>query len=178
VSKRLPEGDLLLKKTGVVMMPGMLDGGTGRREGLDDYLPLGLTATSTTRNLSQELKSPFPSPEIGRVKPYVGIDNANKGDVRKIEPLGDHLGTQQNIDLTGPKLSQHFGIRTSTGHGVGIHPRKTCLWKKSPDCLFDPLGADAGMLNAWILAFRTALRRLCSMAAEMTGKAVIRAMQG
>jgi hypothetical protein len=178
VSKRLPEGDLLLEKTGIVVMPGMLDGRTGWREGLDDHLPLGLAATSTTRNLSQELKSPFPSTEIGRVKAYIGIDNANKGDVREIESLGDHLCTQQDIDLTGSEFSQYFDIRTSTGHGVGIHPRKTCLWKKSPDCLLDPLGADAGMLNAWILAFGTALRRLCSMAAEMTGKAVIRAMQG
>ena len=47
------------------------------------------------RHLRQQLESALGRAKVGEVEPGVGIHHPDQGDVGEIEPLGNHLGSDQ-----------------------------------------------------------------------------------
>ena len=156
MTERLPERDLLLEESLKIMMPGVLDGWTGRREGLDDHLSLGVAPARTAGNLGKKLECPLPGTEVRRMQPRVRVDDADQGDIGKIQPLGDHLGSDEDVGLTGAEFSQNLAVRSFAGHRVRIHPGDAGHRKEPADRFLDALRADPGVLDPGIPAFRTA----------------------
>lgn len=109
------------------MTPGELDGGMERGEGLDEHLALDIATSRPAAHLGQQLEGPLPSPEIRHVQTEVGMDDSDQGHVRKVEPLGDHLGADQDVDLAGPEVGQDPAVVVLALERVGIHPRHTRL---------------------------------------------------
>jgi len=73
------------------------------RSGLDkDSASLG-TAACAAGHLGDQLKRAFHRANIGLVQQRISVDHANQCDIRKIEPLRDHLGSEQNLYLTMAK---------------------------------------------------------------------------
>jgi len=50
-------------------------------------------------------------------------DDTNDGHTGKVEPLGNHLGSDQHIDLAGLKVGQDAFMRTNLPCGIAIKPR-------------------------------------------------------
>jgi hypothetical protein len=71
-----------------------------RRTGLHEHPPARLSSTGPASHLGNQLERPLRSPKIGKMKPDIGVDDANYGDAGEVEPLGDHLGTEEQIDLS------------------------------------------------------------------------------
>ena len=125
------------------MMPGILHRGTCGGECLHDHLPLGLPSPCPTGDLRQQLEGSLTGAEVGSVQADVRIDDANKSHIGKIEPLGNHLGADENIDLAGAEFPEHLAIRSLPAHRVGIHSRDAGRRKKLPDRFLDPLRSDS-----------------------------------
>ena len=85
------------------VLRGELDGRVTGAHRLHRDLPLQFTATSATGDLRQELEGALCRAEVGQVERTVGRDDADHRHVREVEPLGDHLRTQQDLHLTGPE---------------------------------------------------------------------------
>ena len=52
----------------------------------------------------------------------VGIDDTDQSDVREIQTLGNHLGSQQYPNFTLSKTIQGFLMATMFLHRIAIHP--------------------------------------------------------
>ena len=75
------------------------DGIMLRIEGLHEN-PAGRVPPSTpSRNLGYELKGPFRRPEIWNVKGRIGRYHTDKGNVREVMSLCNHLGTYKYINI-------------------------------------------------------------------------------
>src|SRR5205085_9698981 len=83
----------------VVVRDGVDDGVVRRHARLDYHRPSLRTSPGAARNLSDELKSALRRAKIGQVDSNVGVDDADKSDIREIQPLCDHLRAEENVDL-------------------------------------------------------------------------------
>ena len=174
MAKVFTKGDFLVEEPRKIMMPRILHRRTYWRKSLHNHLTLRLTATGTTGNLSEQLKGSLSCTEVWRMQADVCIDNTDKRHIGKIEALGNHLRSDQNIDLTGAEFSQYLPIGAFLTHCIGIHPGNARCGEKLSDRLLDALGADSGVLNAGIPAFRAAGWGFCLMTAQMAGKPIFR----
>jgi len=59
-----------------------------------------------------------------------------------MQPLGDHLGTDQNIDLPRPHRLEDGQIVFAIGGGVTVETRHPGLWKELLHLLLDPFRTD------------------------------------
>ena len=122
----LPEVDFLLPETLKIMVSRELDGGTKRSRALDKDFSRHVSSTCATGDLSQELECSFPSPKIGHVQSNVRVDDTHQSDVWEIEPLGDHLCADQDINFSGSKRLQNRTIRIFPRHRISVHPCNRC----------------------------------------------------
>jgi len=60
-----------------------------------------LAAAGPPDHLGEQLKGPFRRAKIGQPEADVGRDDADERDRRKIMALGDHLRSDQDVDLAG-----------------------------------------------------------------------------
>src|SRR5947209_969648 len=90
-------------------------------KGLDQHLAAVWTTACPAGDLGQQLKGAFGGPEIRNVQADVGIDDADKGDIGKIEPLGDHLRTEKDVNKPAAKGTEHPGMAAALLHAVAIH---------------------------------------------------------
>ena len=93
-------GELLLRKPLVVVLHGRLEREVSRSGRLhEDFPRLGAPAGSP-RHLGEELEGAFAGPEVRKVEADVGVDDPDQRDVGKIEPLRDHLRSEQDVHLS------------------------------------------------------------------------------
>ena len=92
-----------------------------RRARLHEHATALRAAPRPPRNLRHELKRPLASPKVGKVQPRVGIHDSDDRDVRKVEPLGDHLGSEQDVDLALGNALQDVMVRPLARRRVEIH---------------------------------------------------------
>src|SRR6267378_1584727 len=100
-----PKLQLLLKVTGEIVMPRKLDRRTKGRVGLHENFTQRFAATGPPRHLGEQLKSSFARPEIGKMQRQIGVDDSDQGHVWKMQTLGDHLCSDQDVDLPGAEIS-------------------------------------------------------------------------
>ena len=117
----LSEVDFLLPEALKIVVSRELDGGTKRSRALDIDFSGHVSSACATGDLSQELECSFPSPKIGHMQSNVRVDDTHQSDVGEIEPLGDHLGADQDVDFPGSKRLQNRTIRVFSRHRIGVH---------------------------------------------------------
>ena len=84
----------------------------------------------------------------GRCRRGVGVDDADQRHVREVEPLGDHLRAEQDVDLAGRNAREHALVAAGRAHGVGVHARRRGLGKRCATSRLEALGADAAVVQA------------------------------
>src|SRR6266850_6638529 len=90
-----PELEFLLEVTGEIVMPRKLDRRTKRGVGLHKHFSQRLAAASTSRDLSEQLKSPFARAEIGKMQRQIRVDDSDQRHVWKMKTFRDHLRSDQ-----------------------------------------------------------------------------------
>ena len=73
-------------------------------------------------HLGDQLEGPLRGAKVGQVQGGVRIDDAHDGHVRKVQSLGNHLGAEQDLNLTGSKSVQGPFVAAAAAHCIGIHP--------------------------------------------------------
>src|ERR1700722_4432045 len=95
----------------------------------------------------------------------VRVDDANQRDIWKVKALGDHLCPNQNVDLAGLKRLQRLSIGVFSRHGIGVHSRDSCGWKKLAYRALNFLSSIPCIANGRVGAFRAFSRRQARMSA-------------
>ncbi len=114
-----------------------------RHPGLDiDAAGLGAAAGSA-RKLGQELERPLAGAKIRKPEAHIREHHADQRDMREVKPFGDHLRSDQNIDLPRPELIQNHFMGIFFAGRVSVHPRDPCLREKTRPFAFDLLGAES-----------------------------------
>lgn len=126
--------DLLGVETLVVVRRGESHGRVIGLEGLQDHLTGGLRSPRPTRHLGQQLKGALRGPKVRKRKTLVGQHDAHERHGRNVVPLGYHLSTHQDVDLSSSQAIEH-GLHTLTGSRVTIEPGDTSLWETLLDTL-------------------------------------------
>ena len=67
-------------------------------------------APRPARHLRHQLKRPLRRAEVGQVERRVGIDHPDQGNPRKVESLGNHLRTEQQVDLAARECVENSGV--------------------------------------------------------------------
>ena len=76
-----------------------------------------------SRHLRHKLERPLAGAEIGEMQAGIGVHHADDGDVRKVEPFGDHLRAQEDIDLARGDTLQNVMMGPFARGRIEIHPR-------------------------------------------------------
>ena len=98
------------------------------------------------------------------VQTHVRRQNAHQRHVLKIQPLGHHLGAQQDGDLLFLKFSEQLFV--SRAYGIRVHPQDLRSGKQCLQLLLHLLGANSHVLEG-PAAVGAGLRGLFRVAAVM-----------
>ena len=101
----LAKFEFLLEIAGEIVMARELNRRTERRVSLYENFSGGFATPGAPCNLCEKLKRPFACAKIGEMQCKIGIDDSDERDVRKMQTFRDHLGSHQNVDLAGAKIS-------------------------------------------------------------------------
>ena len=88
----------------------------------------------------------------------VGINNADQGHVREVQSFGDHLGADEDVDLAGTEVAEDAAVILLALEGVGVHALDSRVGEKLREGVLDALGAQAGVTDGGIAAFRLGTR--------------------
>ena len=105
-------------------------------------------SSGTTSDLSDQLKSPLSGSEVGEVQGTVCIDHTNQEDIGEIQTFGNHLRSQQNIDITTSEHGKNFLVASGTSHGIAVHSRDTSFRKLGFDFGFQSLRPQSTITDA------------------------------
>src|ERR1700704_3065916 len=153
-----PKFARLLPEAVKVVVPRKLDRGTKRRRRLHKNFAGDLSSSGPASDLRKQLESTFTGSKVGQMQTDICVNDAHQGNIRKIEALGDHLRTDQNVDLSTPKSAKGLSIGIFSYHSIRIHPSQPGFWKKLLDNAFDLFGTETGIANSRIRTFGTFLR--------------------
>ena len=114
----------------------------GRLVGLDQYPARAFGPAGPAGDLAEQLIGAFAGPQVAAAEPQVGVDHADAGQGREMMPLGDHLGADQQVDLTGLHAAHEVRRGLRPGDGVAGHQPGAGIGKQGRDLLGQAL--DAG----------------------------------
>ena len=77
----------------------------------------------------------------------VGVDHPDQRHVGEVEPLGDHLGAEQDPDLARLERGEHLLVAAVPAHRVRIHPPDRLIGERGADLALEPLGADPAIIE-------------------------------
>lgn len=136
--------------------------------GLDDNRGgVEVAAADATDDLSEELERALFGGEIGEGEAGIGLNDADGGEMRQIEPAGEGLGADEDVNIAG------FDIVVECGEVFGflvvtVKTGDFSLWEEPRELGFEELGAKALVNYAGVVAFWAARRHLFRVAAEVT----------
>jgi len=138
-------GQLGFDEGGVVVFDGQADGGLVGQEGLDDDAAGFFGAAGTAGDLADELEGAFVGAEVGQGQGGVGADDADEGDVGKVQALGEDLGAGEDVDAAGGKIGQDPVVAFGAAglHGVAVDAEDAGVGQEAGDLFGETLGADA-----------------------------------
>jgi hypothetical protein len=131
-----------------------LDRGGEGGEALDEDFALDVAAAATAGHLGKELEGALAGAEIGEVEAKVGVDDADEGDIGEVEPFGDHLGADEDVDLADAEGAEGLAVGFAPLHHVGVHPADDRFGEELRHHVFHSLGARPAIFDAGIGAFR------------------------
>src|SRR2546423_6201923 len=94
-----------------------------RQPRLNQNAPTFDSAPRSPGNLAQKLEAALRCTEIGQIDSNVSVNHPDESDVRKVQPLRDHLGAEQDVDLTRGNAVEDSRVRPFPTCGVDVHPR-------------------------------------------------------
>ena len=109
--------------------------------GLDDDLSGDFSASSSSRNLREELKRTFAGSEIRNVERKVGVDHAHQGHIWEVVSFRNHLRADHDVDISGGHLIVDGDKVVMGAGGVAVKTGIAGAWKHPPDIVFKFLGA-------------------------------------
>ena len=92
-------------------------------------------------------------------------------------PFGDHLRSDQHVDVSGGKFEQHIFELAFVGHRVAVNPGDTHRREFFGEHILDSFGTLADKIEVFAFAFWTNFRRFFAVIAVMTDQLVITAMK-
>ncbi len=134
------------------MLPGVLNGRVKRRERLHDHFPFDIAAARAARHLREQLKGAFAGTKIGNVQAEIGVNNPHQRHVGEVQPFGDHLRADENVDFAGPKIAQNMAVIFLPFHRVGVHAPDASLRKHFAQGLLHLFRAQAGVADFGVAA--------------------------
>src|SRR5690348_12705181 len=95
-----------------------------------------------------------------------------------MQPFGDHLRAEQNIDFARPKIAENPAVIFLALERIRIHARDAGRWEKFRQNFLDLLRADTCKTYRGVSAFRlrTDIRRGGMMSANVANKLLIETM--
>src|SRR5262249_1819832 len=106
---------------------------------LQQATPLPRRPPGATRDLVQELESPFGRPGIAIGEPEVGVDDTNQVELWKMVALGDNLGSDDDIDMAirdGLELLAHA---LDVGYEIAGQDQQAGAGKQAGNLFLKPL---------------------------------------
>src|SRR5690242_6746236 len=91
--------------------------------------------------------------KIGQVQRRVRVDHADDGDVGEVQPLGDHLRAEQDVDLGPGHALQHAVVRPLRAGRIQVHARDARGRKPQPNEMLQPLGPEPSHALALLAAY-------------------------
>src|SRR5258708_39816186 len=113
-----PKFALLLPEAVKVVVPRKLDRGPKRRRRLHKNFAGDLSSSGPASDLRKQLESTFTGSKVGQMQADICVNDTHQGDIRKIEALGDHLRTDQNVDLSTPQSTKGLRLDTLCTHNI------------------------------------------------------------
>ena len=133
----------------------------------NDFGTVEMSPTDAADDLGKKLKSSLLGGEIGERKASVGLDDADGSKEGEIEPAGEGLGADEDVNIAGfdviiegGEVFRFFIIPVKTGDSG--------LWEEPRKLGFEELGTKAFVNYAGMMAFWAARRHLFRVAAEVT----------
>jgi hypothetical protein len=111
--------------------------------------------------------------EIRQVQRQIRIEHADQRDVGEIQSFGDHLRSNEQVQLLRPEIPQRVPQLVLPLHRVRVHPRDSRLWKHFPHDRLHPLGAKAAKFDARVIASRALLRWQPARSTDMANEPVL-----
>src|SRR5690606_7799215 len=90
--------NLRLEHIFIVMLNHLIQNSVCSCISLNNYLPLNISPSRSTAYLSQHREASFKSTKVGVIDQAIGIHNTDQTYFSKIQTLGNHLGTDKNIE--------------------------------------------------------------------------------
>ena len=79
-------------------------------------------SSGTSCHLGHKLEGSLRGPEVGVVQQYIGIEYSHHRHIVKVESLGDHLRTNENVGLSLLKIVYYALVGGAGARGVEVHP--------------------------------------------------------
>ncbi len=146
--------------------------------GLNHHFAGLLAPARPARHLHQQLVGAFRRAVIGEIQRQIGHHSPDQRHLGKVQPLGDHLGTQQDFCLPGPEPVHQLKVGVLFRCGVNIHANHPGTGKEAVQFFFHLLGADAHGLDVGASAGGARLGHGPDLAAVMAAKGLIEAVVG
>jgi hypothetical protein len=89
---------------------------------LDQDLPRLFSSSCSSGHLQQSLSEPFAAAEIRAEQALIGAQNSDQGHPREVVPLGQHLGSNQDLSIAVLYVGEHVGERSFTTGAISIEP--------------------------------------------------------
>ena len=113
--------------------------------GLQKGPPRQLLAAAAPHHLGDEAEGALVAAEIIRVQHLVGGQHPHQGDPGEIQPLGDHLGADEDIVLPPAKGGKQPLMAVLAHGGILVHPQDAGFGKTQPQRLLHLLRAHPGI---------------------------------
>ena len=96
--------------------------------GLQDHLAGGVGSPRAARDLGEQLEGALRGAKVREGEALVGERDADERHGGNVVPLGDHLSTHQDVDLSSSQAIEHR-LHALTGSRVTVEPGDTRLWE-------------------------------------------------
>src|ERR1700737_2112927 len=138
-----------------------------RYPGLDQHSASLLPPSSPARHLTEKLEAALGGPEIRQIDSNIGVDDSHQSDIRKIQSLGDHLSSEQDVDFARRHPIENSGVRPLPARRIEIHTGNPGAGKSLAQQSLHLLSAKPALLEVSAAAARTIRPRILLVQAVM-----------
>src|SRR5688572_1929450 len=167
---------LLRDKAAIIVFDGGAYGVVARETRLDEYEPTLGATPRPARHLCHQLERALRRTEVGKIEPDVSVNNSDERHVREVEPLGDHLCTEEDVDFATGDAIENVGVSPACGRGIDVHTRHTRRRQMVEQEALHLLSAESTFAYRRTAALHARQTNRLGVAAVVTRQALGRAM--
>src|SRR5690606_24254588 len=119
--------------------------------GLEQHAPRFVSPTGAARHPGEELEGSLARAEVGQGQAGIGTQHADEADAGAVEPFGDHLGTDQHVDLLAGHSAEYF-LNGLAARDIAIETLDPRARKALGDGFGDLFGSKAAPLDRVLAA--------------------------